>query len=150
MKWAILALMAAIILAPAVSAAGQETSPNYLIKADELMKGMMENNFYLMPMSDLVNATANPSELAKWVIVDVRPETSYAAGHVPGSVNVPFTKGVGIMDAIPTDKKIAVVCQLDTNSAFAVALLRIFGDRDAWVVQGGIPAWEDAGKQLEK
>ncbi len=78
MKWTILALLVAIILAPSVSAAGQETSPNYMMKADALMKGMMENNFYLMPMSDLINATENPSELANWVIVDVRPETGTA------------------------------------------------------------------------
>jgi len=52
------------------------------------------------------------------------------------------------MDMVPEDKTIAVVCTFDTNSAFAVAAMRIFGDRDAWVVVGGIPAWVDAGREL--
>jgi rhodanese-related sulfurtransferase len=52
------------------------------------------------------------------------------------------------MDMVPTDKKIAVVCTYDTNSAFAVSVMRIIGDRDAWVVVGGVPAWEEAGREL--
>ncbi|MDM7935685.1 MAG: rhodanese-like domain-containing protein [Methanothrix sp.] len=143
-----MAIVAAIILVPTVFAAGQLTSPNYMLRADEFMKGIIDNDLYQISVSDMVNATENETEMASWVILDVRPEAIYASGHIPGSMNVPFTNIISDMDAVPADKKIAVVCTYDTNSAFAVAMLRIFGDRDAWIVQGGIPAWQEAGGEL--
>ena len=148
MKRIILAILAALLLVPNVLAAGQETSPNYMLKADEVMKGMIDNGLYLISISDVINATENETEMADWVILDVRPVEGYATGHIPNSMNIPFTNIISDMDAVPTDKKIAVVCTYDTNSAFAVAMLRVFGDRDAWIVQGGIPAWQEAGKEL--
>lgn len=112
------------------------------------MKGMIDNDLYLISISDVINATENETEIADWAILDVRPEASYATGHIPNSMNIPFKNIVSDMEAVPSDKKIAVVCTYDTNSAFAVAMLRVFGDRDAWIVQGGIPAWQEAGKEL--
>lgn len=148
MRGITVAIAAAIILVPTVLAAGQGTSPNYMLRADEFMKGIIDNDLYQISVSDMVNATENETEMASWVILDVRPEAIYASGHIPGSMNVPFTNIISDMDAVPADKKIAVVCTYDTNSAFAVAMLRIFGDRDAWIVQGGIPAWQEAGGEL--
>ena len=148
MKRIIVAILAVLIPVLSLMAAGQETSPDYMLKADEVMKGMMDNGLYLISISDVINATENETEMANWVILDVRPEEGYASGHIPDSMNIPFTNIVSDMDAVPADKKIAVVCFYDTNSAFAVAMLRVFGDRDAWVVQGGVPAWQDAGKEL--
>lgn len=144
----IVAILAVLIPVLSLMAAGQETSPDYMLKADEVMKGMMDNGLYLISISDVINATENETEMADWVILDVRPLEGYASGHIPDSMNIPFTNIVSDMDAVPADKKIAVVCFYDTNSAFAVAMLRVFGDRDAWVVQGGIPAWQEAGKEL--
>jgi len=148
MKKIIVAILAALILVPSVLAAGQETSPNYMLKADEVMKGMIDNDLYLISISDVINVTENETEMADWAILDVRPEAGYATGHIPNSMNIPFTNIVSDMEDVPSDKKIAVVCTYDTNSAFAVAMLRVFGDRDAWIVQGGIPAWQEAGKEL--
>ncbi|MDD4162578.1 MAG: rhodanese-like domain-containing protein [Methanothrix sp.] len=148
MKKTIVVILAVLILVPSMLAAGQETSPNYMLKADEFMKDMIDNGLYLISVSDVINATENETEMASWVILDVRPEAGYASGHIPNSMNIPFTNIVSDMDAVPSDKKIAVVCTYDTNSAFAVAMLRVFGDRDAWIVQGGIPAWQEAGKEL--
>ena len=148
MKKIIVAILAALILVPSVLAAGQETSPNYMLKADEVMKGMIDNDLYLISISDVINVTENETEMADWAILDVRPEAGYATGHIPNSMNIPFTNIVSDMEDVPSDKKIAVVCTYDTNSAFAVAMLRVFGDRNAWIVQGGIPAWQEAGKEL--
>jgi rhodanese-related sulfurtransferase len=149
MKRIIVAILAVLIPVLGLLAAGQETSPDYMMKADDVMKGMMDNGLYLIPVSDVINATENETEMADWVILDVRPEEGYATGYIPNSMNIPFTNIVSDMDAVPSDKKIAVVCTYDTNSAFAVAMLRVFGDRDAWIVQGGISAWQDAGKELK-
>lgn len=148
MKRIIAAILVILLSVLSLLAAGQETSPDYMMKADEVMKGMMDNGLYLIPISDLINATENETEMAGWVILDVRPVEGYASGHIPNSMNIPFANIVSDMDAVPSDKKIAVVCFYDTNSALSVAMLRVFGDRDAWIVQGGIPAWQEAGKEL--
>ena len=149
MKRIIVAILAVLIPVLGLLAAGQETSPDYMMKADDVMKGMIDNDMYLISISNVINATENETEMADWVILDVRPLEGYASGHIPNSMNIPFTDIVSDMDAVPADKKIAVVCTFDTNSALAVAMLRVFGDRDAWIVSGGIPAWLDAGKELE-
>lgn len=118
----------------------------HVVRADEFMKGLIENNFYLMPMSDLINATIEEDE--NLVILDVRPESDYAEGHIPGSINIPDPQLVERIAEVPTDKKIAVVCTIDTNSAFGVSVLRIFGGLDAWIVQGGVPEWANQGGTL--
>lgn len=147
MNRVIVAVLVAIILTPIILAAGQETSPNYMMKADDFMKSLTDNGYFLMPMSDLINMTENETEMASWAILDVRPEPRYALGHIAGAINVPFTDIIEKMETVPSDKKLAVVCGIDTNSAIVVAMLRVFGDRDAWIVEGGTPGWLEAGKE---
>jgi rhodanese-related sulfurtransferase len=148
MNRVIIAVLAAIILTPIVLAAGQETSPDYMTKADDFVKSLTDNGYFLMPMSDLINMTENETEMANWVVLDVRPEPRYALGHIAGAINVPFTDIIEKMETVPSDKKLAVVCGIDTNSAIVVAMLRVFGDRDAWIVEGGTPGWLKAGKEF--
>jgi rhodanese-related sulfurtransferase len=119
---------------------------DYMAKADAFLMSLVDNSLLLMEMQELIDAVDAGDESV--VIVDVRPATLYDAGHIPDSINAPFPELVPNMDLVPTDKKIAVVCTFDTNSAFAVSVMRIFGDRDAWVVVGGVPAWEEAGREL--
>ncbi len=119
---------------------------DYMAKADAFLMGLPENNLLLMEMQEVIDAVDAGDE--KMAIVDVRPASAYDTGHIPDSINVPFPGMIPNMDMVPKDKTIAVVCTYDTNSAFAVSAMRIFGDRDAWVVVGGVPAWEEAGREL--
>ncbi|NYT02198.1 MAG: rhodanese-like domain-containing protein [Methanosarcinales archaeon] len=131
----------------AMSAAEEMEESDCMAAADEFMMSLPDSGFYLMEVEDLIAMVEAEDE--GFMILDVRPADSYAAGYIPGSVNIPDPELIARMDEVPADKMIAVVCQLDTNSAFAVAMLRVFGDRDAWIVNGGVTAWEDAGKELE-
>lgn len=119
---------------------------DYMVKADAFLMGLINNSLLLMEMQELIDAVDAGDESI--VIVDVRPAPLYDAGHIPDSINAPFPELVPNMGMVPTDKKIAVVCTFDTNSAFSVSVMRIFGDRDAWVVVGGVPAWQEAGREL--
>jgi len=123
-----------------------EMVEEHVAKADSFLKSLPEKNLLLMDMQEVIDAVDAGDD--SMVIVDVRPASAYDAGHIPDSINVPFPELVPNMDMVPTDKKIAVVCTYDTNSAFAVSVMRIIGDRDAWVVVGGVPAWEEAGREL--
>ncbi|MCR3884405.1 rhodanese-like domain-containing protein [Methanotrichaceae archaeon M04Ac] len=119
---------------------------DYMDKADEFLMSYPENNYYLMDVQELIDAVDAGDE--NLFVLDVRPAELYDAAHIPGSMNIPGPVLVTSMDMVPTDKKIAVVCTLDTNAAFAVTVLRIFADHDAWILVGGPSAWEDAGREL--
>ncbi len=123
-----------------------DMAEEHIAKADAFMMSLIDNSLLRMEMQEVIDAVDAGDE--SMVIVDVRPASLYDAGHIPDSINVPFPEMVQKMDMVPTDKKIAVVCTYDTNSAFSVAVMRIFGDRDAWVVVGGVPAWQEAGREF--
>ena len=144
----LLGLFAAAASVQAVEMAeeGEMAEVDYMAKADEFMMSLPENGFYRMKMQDLIDAfDAGDDNL---VILDVRPSSLFEIGHIPDSMNIPDPVLVSSMEMVPEDKKIAVVCQMDTNSAYAVSILRIFGDRDAWIVVGGVPGWVEAGREL--
>lgn len=44
------------------------------------------------------------------VVIDVRDSTSYAAGHIPGAMNIPFASIQGFTDLIPKGKEIVTYC----------------------------------------
>jgi hydroxyacylglutathione hydrolase len=144
----IFALMIGMLNIPITISDHQNDSSSHLSNADMFLKGMQGKNFYQLSIYDLINITENES--IEWLVLDVRPEPVYNKGHVPGSINVPAPMLIEKMNTIPLDKKIAVVCQLGKTSCLSVPVLRIFGDRDAWNVDGGTTAWEEAGQRLEK
>lgn len=89
------------------------------------------------------------------VVVDARMPEDYAAGHVPGAVNVP----PGLMDdeiaAIigppPGDKPLVVYCSdpacpLSGDLAFGLGLAGYEGVR---IFEGGMQGWLDAGGRAE-
>lgn len=113
--------------------------------ADSFARSVPENKMFLMSVEDLARMVDEGD--TGLVILDVRPAQLYAKGHIKGSMSVPLPMIVEQMDAVSTKKKVAVVCSIDTNSAFAVAILRMHG-RDAWIVDGGVIGWEGSGREL--
>ncbi|MGD8979525.1 MAG: rhodanese-like domain-containing protein [candidate division WOR-3 bacterium] len=116
-------------------------------QADTFVKSVPENLMYLMPqgkLADMIDAGK-----MHFMVLDIRPPQSYEKGHIEGSVNIPLPTLIDKIGEIPKDKRINVVCTIDTNSAFAVAMLRMMG-YNAWIVEGGVPGWEDTGRPLVK
>jgi len=115
-------------------------------KAETFVKSVPDNMLYLLSAQDLAMALEKGEDL---IVLDIRPPDHYNGGHIKGSLHIPLIMLMDKMDKIPQDKKIAVVCALDTNSAFAVAILQMYGF-DAWIVEGGVPGWVRLGKTLSK
>ena len=113
-----------------------------MVKTDSFLKEAMYNGFYLMSASEFLNQTSADKN---WAIVDVRPAQLYAGGHIPGAINIPLAELISQMGMIPAGQKAAVYCDIDTNAALAVQTLRVYGDRDAFILSGGIVAWQGAG-----
>lgn len=117
-------------------------SSQYLVTTDSFLKEATNNNFYVMSVAEFLNKTGADKS---WAIVDVRPASLYALGHIPGAINIPLQDLIPQMGMIPAGQKVAVYCAIDTNAAFAVQAMRIYGDRDAFVLSGGIAAWQATG-----
>ena len=83
------------------------------------------------------------------LILDVRSAGEHAAGHVPGSVNIAYTRLPDRLDELPGDKTILIHCATGVRSARATAYLQTQG-YDAVNVAGGFVAWSAAGAPVER
>lgn len=80
------------------------------------------------------------------VVLDVRPEEEYAAGHIPGAVCIPVDHLAGRLAELPPDLEVVVYCR-GAFCAFAhdaVRLLHAHG-RDASKLADGMLEWRLAG-----
>ena len=78
------------------------------------------------------------------LVLDVRTPTEFAAGAVPGAVNIPLSRLLDRLDEIPRDREVVVHCQAGYRSSIAVSLLQRVGFDDVWDVVGGYQAIEAA------
>jgi rhodanese-related sulfurtransferase len=90
------------------------------------------------------------------VVLDVRPEEEYRAGHIPGALSVPVDSLEAALQTIPKDKEIVAYCRgpYCVFSDEAVRLLHRHGFM-AQRLSEGFPEWRAAGypvgvKQMEK
>ena len=83
-------------------------------------------------------------------VLDVRPPEEYAAGHLPGAMNVPLTELEQYLEALSPDQEIVAYCRgPHCVLAFdAVAKLRKKGLR-ARRLEDGYPEWKTAGFPVE-
>lgn len=86
-------------------------------------------------------------------LVEVLPEASFAAGHLPGALNLPLGKvPSGARGLLPdASAEIVVYCSGPTcqNSHVAEGELSRQGYSDVRVFRGGKAEWKDAGFGLE-
>lgn len=89
-------------------------------------------------------------ETATPTLLDIGVSTRYDAGHVPGARWVPrYHLETWLDEQSPLDEPVVVTCPDGRVSTYAAAAL---GDRESEtlrVLDGGVDAWEDAGRSLE-
>ncbi|HEX5365034.1 MAG TPA: rhodanese-like domain-containing protein [Gallionella sp.] len=86
------------------------------------------------------------------LLLDVREQEEYAAGHAPNAQLIPLGQlGARLPEiAAYKDKPIVVMCRSGRRSAKAVALLQEAGYSQVSNVKGGIQAWEGEGLEVVK
>lgn len=82
-------------------------------------------------------------------VLDVRTPKEYAAGHVPGAVNVPYDQVGSHLAEIPRDKDVVLYCQSGRRAGLAAAVLEANGYTKLEHLQGDIQAWLKDGRPLE-
>lgn len=83
-------------------------------------------------------------------VLDVRPAEEFAAGHLPGAVNVPVTELAKRLKELSKTKEVVAYCRgpYCLLSFDAVKLLRAKGYK-ARRLDGGLPQWRLAGLPVE-
>jgi len=76
------------------------------------------------------------------LVVDVRFESEFGRGAIPGSVNIPLHHLAARLAEIPGDRPVIVYCQTGLRSSTAASLLAKSGRTMVRDLIGGIAAWE--------
>lgn len=83
------------------------------------------------------------------VLVDVREDDEFEAGHIPGARHLPLAEVPERQGEIPAAGTVYVVCAVGGRSARAVEYLRAKGI-DAVNVAGGTQGWIDSGREVHR
>jgi rhodanese-related sulfurtransferase len=88
----------------------------------------------------------------KAVVVDVGDVEEFAAGHVGGAKNVPFSELENKLSGAVKNKALPLilVCPNGARSARAVAVAKKLGYEQVQALGGGLKAWKEANLPLEK
>lgn len=85
-------------------------------------------------------------------IIDVRTETEFANGHVPGAMHIPFEAMRGRIDSIPGSRRdpVVVYCGHGPRAWMAGVVLRKHGFTDVRYLKGHFSGWRAAGLREER
>jgi rhodanese-related sulfurtransferase len=76
------------------------------------------------------------------MLIDVRTDKEYNAGHIPGAVHIPLADVGAKAKKIKKDKEIVVYCQSGNRSIWAIKRLMAMGYTNLWNLKGGYNAWK--------
>ena len=85
-------------------------------------------------------------------ILDVRSEREFAAGHVPGAVNIPFTQVRSRLREVPgsADDELVLYCGHGPRAYIAAAVLRTRGRARIEYLRGHWSGWKRARLRIER
>ncbi len=78
------------------------------------------------------------------LVIDVREVNEYAAGHIPGSINMPLSTFLPSKLPTPAGKKLVLTCLGGKRSAMALDKCSIAQDSVDTHLAGGFSAWQAA------
>ena len=91
---------------------------------------------------------------ASYVLLDLRSKGQIEKGHIPKAVAVPDGKADALKAQFPAFKGATIILyNQDVNMEAATAAFKTVaqsGYRDVSILEGGIAAWEKAGKEIAK
>ena len=88
------------------------------------------------------------------VLIDVREESEFAAGHVPGAIHASRgmlefkLRGTPALQA--RDLKVVLYCKTSGRAALAAAAMQEMGYLNVRSIAGGYDGWVAAGKPVAK
>ncbi len=90
-------------------------------------------------------------EAARPQVLDARARHEWDAGHIPGSVHVPYHDIRAMPAGIDPGLPVAVICASGQRAAVGASLLQRFGASAViHVVDGGVPLWRSEGRPIDR
>ncbi len=88
----------------------------------------------------------------KTLVLDIRDEKEFAAGHVPKARHVPLRDLAKRAEELAKwkDKPVLVTCKSGTRAGAACRLLKSAGFTQVAQLKGGLTAWQAASLPVEK
>jgi hydroxyacylglutathione hydrolase len=84
------------------------------------------------------------------LLLDVRTPAEYAAGHIPGSRNIPLGHLAALLGALPIGQPAIVYCQGASRSPIAASILQAHGWEIITEMRDGFDGWQAAGAPVER
>lgn len=144
LKWQILPLFLALIVA--LGGCGVQAEAPAVDQAAAISDVRLEN----LPISVDAATVEQLRQRDDVVILDVREDSEYNDGHIPGATLVPLGQIPNRLAEIPKDKTVIAVCRSGNRSNQATDFLRQQGFDNVHNMAGGMNAWSQAGYQIEK
>ena len=83
------------------------------------------------------------------VIVDIRTESEFDAGHIKDSNNIDSGHAYGLPKKIQDpDTEIWVFCRTQHRASYFVSMLYNYGYTNVYLAEGGVKAWAEKGYPL--
>lgn len=83
------------------------------------------------------------------LLLDVREDDEWAAGHVPAAVHIPLGSLAQRVAEVPADQTVLVICRSGNRSQEGRDILLGAGRSAVTSVDGGVRAWVEAGLPFE-
>ncbi|WP_339865928.1 rhodanese-like domain-containing protein [uncultured Algoriphagus sp.] len=103
--------------------------------------------------------TLNPAQFEELMknkgavrVIDVRTPEEMAEGKIPDAINIDIKNENFKSEIAKLDKKrtYLVYCKAGVRSGNAASIMKAAGFSHLYSLDGGIDAWQDAGKTIEK
>ena len=82
-------------------------------------------------------------------VLDVRSHEEFAAGHVPGAVNIPHDEVAARIAEVPKDRPVVLYCRSGRRAGMAAQELAERGYARLGHLEGDMPAWIERGRAVE-
>jgi rhodanese-related sulfurtransferase len=114
---------------------------------------------FLPTLSTLISGRGlSPSEATIWInrrkaaVLDLRPESDFKAGHLPGSKHILADRISGGVDKLKLDRQnpVILVCHSGMSARRVVPELKKLGFAEVAVLDGGVQGWQAAALPLVK
>jgi len=83
------------------------------------------------------------------IVLDVRTDEEWEAGHIPGAVHIPYNQVTERRGEVPTDRDVVVHCAIAPRARIAEKTLIASGHPRVFHLTGGFEAWRNDGLEIE-
>jgi rhodanese-related sulfurtransferase len=116
-----------------------------VLLAQNLLAGSSKSSLQPQAATDLINRQDG-------VVLDVRPMTDYANGHIINSINIPANSLKTQLNRLDKyrQRPIIVACRSGAQSSAACKQLQKAGFEKVYNLHGGILAWQNANLPISR